>query len=156
MLTHDKLRERVDYNPETGVFTSLVKARKVGTIMSCGYLRIQIDRKSYLAHRLAFLYMNGAFPLHQVDHINLDRGDTRWANLREATQSDNSSNKRAFSNNKSKLKGVCYHKLTGKWQATIRKNKVTHYLGLHDCPAAASFRYQIEADKLHRQFARVF
>lgn len=47
----------------------------------------------YLAHRLAFLYMTGAFPTNQVDHINRVRNDNRFINLREVLPSDNSKNR---------------------------------------------------------------
>src|SRR4029077_7435541 len=43
-------------------------------------------------HRLAFLWVNGEWPREEVDHVNRVKDDNRWANLREATRSENTVN----------------------------------------------------------------
>ena len=82
-LTQERLKELLHYDPETGYFTWKISpnnAVKVGSVAGTSmnnYIRIIIDHKAYLAHRLAFLYMEGYFPEHEVDHINRIRDDNR-------------------------------------------------------------------------------
>ena len=67
-LTQKRLKELFHYNPTTGIFTWLVNkgnARigyKAGTKKKDGYIQIRIDRKNFLAHRLAWLYNYGYLP----------------------------------------------------------------------------------------------
>lgn len=98
MLTQEELKQKLIYDPETGIFTWIPRPRSfrrnyvAGGQMLNGYITIGVG-KPYLAHRLAFLYMTGQFPTNQVDHINRIRNDNRWCNLRDATSSENSFNK---------------------------------------------------------------
>lgn len=99
-LTQERLKELLHYEPETGVFTWLVKPANwikagtvAGTIHARGYIYIKSNGKKYAAHRLAFLYMEGSFPEDQVDHINRERADNRWVNLRHADAYLNANNK---------------------------------------------------------------
>jgi len=99
MITQDKLKEILDYNQHTGLFTwkkiKKYSNRSVGDIagsLSLGYVVIGIDKKIYKAHRLAWLYVYGEFPKEQLDHINGNKEDNRICNLREANQSQNNFN----------------------------------------------------------------
>ena len=98
MLTQTLLRERLHYNPDSGVFTSKTRniGRPVGSISADGYRRIDLFRKKYQAHRLAYLYVEGQLPPDDmdVDHINGDRLDNRWVNLRLMPSSVNRGNLR--------------------------------------------------------------
>lgn len=97
-LTHDRLLEMLTYNKYTGDFllnehvSTRAKGCKAGTYSDKGYIMIQIDKKIYAAHRLAWYYVHGYYPEHQIDHINRVRDDNRIDNLREVTQSCNSKN----------------------------------------------------------------
>lgn len=161
-LTREILSQMLKYDPETGVFTWLVKRQpdiKPGRIAGCvpadsGYRLIRVLQRNYRAHRLAWLYMTGEFPNSQIDHANGDRADNRWKNLRLASQSQNNANAKLRKNNSTGLKGVEIHKQSGKWCARIAFNGTSKYLGIYDCPAAAHFAYLIAADKLHGEFAR--
>lgn len=87
MLTQKRLREVLHYDPQTGIFT-FVKGRRKGKIAGAqhdarGLLKVSIDNRRYLLHRLAWLWMTGALPRWNVEHINGDRSDNRWANLRQ-------------------------------------------------------------------------
>ena len=85
-LTQERLKEVVEYNSNTGVFIwkkSIAKIVKIGNIAGSqrvdGYLSFQIDKKMYLAHRLAWFYIYGYFP-QMLDHINQIRNDNRNRN----------------------------------------------------------------------------
>ena len=115
-LTQEELKELLHYDPDTGVFTwkkgrqgRIKKGGIAGNEDQSGYCKIVVKGKRYGAHRLAFLYMEGYFPEHQVDHINRDRGDNRWVNLREATHTCNMRNCSRSKNKKHDLpKGVFF------------------------------------------------
>lgn len=128
-LTAARVREVLHYDPLTGVFTWRVKTcRKVvaGTVAGClskanGYVLIRIDGALHLAHRLAFLWMTGAWPKDMVDHRDGVRNNNRWGNLRNATGTLNSQNQRsARGATKSGILGVTWFAQTGKWRAEIK------------------------------------
>ncbi len=111
ILTQERLKSLLNYDPEMGVFYWLVAKgprMKAGDIAggrnTDGYIRIKIDGKRYGAHRLAFLYMEGLWPKHHVDHKYRDPGDNRWQNLRPATDSQNKYNRLGW--NELGVKGV--------------------------------------------------
>ena len=118
-----RLRELVIYCPITGVFTwkedhKVVKAgQSTGYKTTAGYLLVFLDKRNYLAHRLAFLYMEDRWP-KEIDHINRIRHDNRWINLREADRSLNMRNKTMTKRNTSGVAGI-YLTKEGKWQTSI-------------------------------------
>jgi hypothetical protein len=140
-LTHDRLLERLAYNPETGVFTwlwaksqraawnSRHAGRQAGALGIRGYICISIDRRLYPAHRLAWLYVKGVWPAEQVDHINHDRTDNRMANLREVSKAENAKNKSPSTLNKSGLTGVSYNARDDLWVAMMFGHKNRLCLG---------------------------
>lgn len=88
-LTADRLREVLHYDPETGVFTWKVKTcRKVipgsvaGRLSTQGHRYIGLFGQSYLATRLAWLYVYREWPDRCVVHLNYVTDDNRIANLR--------------------------------------------------------------------------
>ncbi len=93
MLTQAELKAVLHYDPETGIFTRYGH-NKCGSKTYQGYIGIGIKRKTYYAHRLAWLYMTGVWPSKEIDHKNRIRDDNRWVNLREATRSMQSRNRR--------------------------------------------------------------
>ena len=132
VLSQSTLKDTLRYDPITGVFTWLdtkpgnnrIFGKKAGSVRGIGavnkyYVLIRIDGKHHLAHRLAFLYMNGSFPEHDVDHINGNGADNRWINLRLATRSENGKNQKRHSNNTSGVSGVCWRKDSGSWRVRI-------------------------------------
>lgn len=159
MLTQQRLKEVLDYDPEIGNFVWKLRlsqrikvGQRAGTLNIKGYRHIRINGKYYYAHRLVFLYMNGEFPVDQVDHINLEKDDNRWVNLREATNGQNISNRRNRADNKSGFKGVCWDKRVKLWEARICKNGKQKFLGYFETPQEGHAAYCKAADKLHGEF----
>lgn len=140
----DQARELLDYNPETGEFHWKVarnsyggKVRPgviAGTPNGQGYVFIGVIGQIWRAHRLAWLFMNGKTPPKgfEVDHINGDRADNRWPNLRLVTRSQNNMNQGVKRNNRSGCKGVSLRKDTQKWHARITVGGVITLLGNFD------------------------
>lgn len=133
-LTAEHLRSILHYSPETGIFTWKVSTSSriksgdaTGSQNGEGYLHIQLQRRRYKAHRLAWLYVYGEWPTDQIDHINRNRSDNRISNLREATNKQNGQNKSKRSDNTSGHPGVYWLKQSSKWRACIMHNyKLTH------------------------------
>lgn len=126
MLTQEKLKSILSYYPETGEFIWLKKlsirvvvGSNAGYVSDAGYILIGIEGTEYRAHRLAWLYMTGAWPIEQIDHRNRIRDDNRWKNLREATSGENKQNLGTRSNNTSGCTGVSWEKRTKKWAGYI-------------------------------------
>ena len=127
VLTQQAIKDVLDYDPATGLFTWKTRVAKriqigdkAGSVKrQTGYLVVSILGERHYAHRLAFLYMTGALPHADVDHINGVRCDNRWGNLREVVRSENLRNRKIPSTNKSGVIGVCWSALRKKWVATI-------------------------------------
>lgn len=146
-LTAERLRAVLEYNPATGDFTRLIDCggrgtkSRVGSVAGRphhrdGRIDIMIDRKSYAAHRLAFLWMTGKWPSRVVDHINRNPSDNRWSNLRPATISQNNTNSVRTKGQKRDAdlpRGV--YRSSGRFQAQYGRDG---YLGIFDTPDEAS------------------
>lgn len=157
MLTLARLRELLVYDPISGVFRWIARAGRcrAGDIAGCddgqGYVVIRIDGKPYKAHRLAWLYMTGEWPEDLIDHINGERSENRWANLREASQSQNQANKRVILSSTGH-KGVYWSKKKMRFRARVKKDGVIHEVGFFRTADAAHEAYQIAARSLFGEF----
>jgi len=161
-LTQERLFEVLHYCPETGNFTWLKKIGKgyvgdlAGSADTAGYRRIMIDGERFYAHRLAWFYVYGRWPKHQIDHVNVDCSDNRLSNLREATQSQNQSNKPL--NKKisgTGFKGVSFHKKQGRFFSRIRVNNKLIHLGCFPTAEEAHQAYVVAANDIRGDFARI-
>ena len=159
MLTQSRVKEILNYDRETGVLSCRVDrwmlkvGDVVGNLMADGYLRLSIDGRTYKAHRVIWLWMTGEWPKKDIDHVDLNRSNNCWKNLRVATKSQGGANRRRPANNTSGLKGVCLLR-SGRWQSAIKVNGRNIYLGLFDCPVAAHLSYVVAAGKYFGEYAR--
>jgi len=160
MLTQARLKELLHYDPETGLFRWKVyraRSARAGSLAGVqkerGRIIICLDQREYKAHRLAWFYMTGAWPKNQIDHIDCNAGNNAFANLREATNSQNHMNK--VSRNSTGFKGVKFDKRRGKWDANIKLLGKVKFLGSFKSPEAAYAAYCDAAKIFHGEFARV-
>ncbi|ECJ3227560.1 HNH endonuclease [Salmonella enterica] len=150
-LSPGYLKECLDYDSQSGLFfwkkrpfshfasvrhlnrwNSLFVGKKAGSPNSKGYMQITLDRVTYKAHRLAWMYCYGKYPELSIDHINGVHADNRIANLRLATKSENGMNRGPQINNTSGVKGVCWKEDEMLWVSQIGKDGKTIYLGRFD------------------------
>ena len=157
ILTQERLQELLRYDPATGIFTWRMSPRPnvfEGQIAGCvdrkrKHIMITIDRRTYKAHRLAWLYVYGVWPASEIDHINQDGGDNRLQNLRLADRFINTQNTGLRKDNKSGHRGVDWSAAANKWRVRIQANnkKITvgHYSVLSDAVEA----YEVAARHYH-------
>ncbi len=159
-LTAERLRHLLDYDAAAGGFTRRIGVKgyaagsRVGYRRQDGRLCIRVDRKLYLASRLAWLHVHGCWPIVELDHRDCDPGNDCFKNFREASRSQNEGNKRKYRNNKSGFKGVCWNKQRQKWIAQICVDNVRKILGFFDDPHEAHSAYVDAALFLRGEFAR--
>ena len=158
-MHQDYLKSLLKYDTETGNFIRVVGrgSQRVGKIAGAphvkGYWRIGINGKFYLAHRLAFLYMNGYMP-KQVDHINGDKRDNRWVNLRACSHAENLWNTRIPKDNSSGVKGVYYNKRDRAYVCRIYKNGELAWSHFTKCKREAEEKTKEARQRLHGSFTK--
>lgn len=153
MIDHSRLLDIIDYSPKTGLFrwrprSGVRKGRLAGSLQNKGYLRVYVEGRSYLQHRLAWFYMTGAWPPEDIDHINGDRKDNRFVNLRCVSRAVNLQNqKRAKGNTACGLLGVQRNKK--RFAARIYVLGAPFHLGTYDTPEEAHSVYLRAKRRLH-------
>lgn len=152
-LTAEVARERLSYEPESGVLT-WVAGRRCGHVAGChdnhGYIVVRLLGKNHKAHRLIWLIVHGEWPAAEVDHVNNVRDDNRLSNLRLATSSGNGQNQALTSGRgTSRFLGVCWAKDNRKWQAQIKVDRKTVYLGQFATEEEAAEAYRAAKERLH-------
>lgn len=168
-LSAERLRELLDYNAETGIFTRRLDVMcgrngkqfaaragdRVGTPSGQGAngnfrLVAHLDGRLYKMHRLAWLYVHGEWPVSVIDHVNGNASDNRIANLRDVSRAVNQQNRRKpASHNKSGILGVTWLPLRKEWVARIRINGKTKAIGYYNSSADAQAAYLTEKRLLH-------
>jgi hypothetical protein len=152
-LSYETLRELLNYNAETGVFIwksyrcQIAKKGDIaGTIKDNGYRYIRIGNKSYRANRLAWFYMEGYFPEHEVDHKDRIRDNNKWRNLVEKTAQCNARNRGVRNDSKTGVSGVLKYKANGKYQSsiTISPKKRKHLGYFESMESAVLARWEAE------------
>lgn len=160
MLTADRLREVLNFDPDTGQFTwckSLSLRGRVGEraghSQKDGRVIVGIDGVSYLAHRLAWLYTHGAWPLNLIDHINRDNSDNRLVNLRQATSSENKLNADAHRDSVTGLKGITFDRSRARWVVQLSKKGRKSIAKRFVSKAEAIEFYRQKSVEYHGEFA---
>lgn len=160
-LTQERLKELLHYDPITGIFTRLVTTSQkslsgsaAGSMDAKGYLVMSIDGRFYKLHRLAWFYVTGTWPEDQIDHRNRLKNDNRFDNLRDATNALNKANGGVYSNSSTGLRGVRYHRPSGKFQARCwfdgRRKSLGYFTSAHEAYSA----YCEAAKTMYGEFAR--
>ena len=159
-IEQQELKKILSYDPETGFFSwKATRALRVKNGDGAGwsepgrYVRINIAGKLYYAHRLAFLYMTGAFPKCDVDHINGKKSDNRWCNLRHAMRSQNIHNKK-YPLGRSGFRGVCWSEDKQKFRAKIQCNGKIKFCGDFTTAEQAHRAYAAASKKLYGEFSK--
>lgn len=158
-VTQKRLKEVLRYCPVTGKFSwKTQSSRRVNVgdeagVSSNGYVRIRIDGKLYAAHRLAWLYILGVWPSHEIDHENRIKSDNRWINLRNATRGQNGSNRSTFKSSRSGIKNVTWVSRDKRWRVAVRKDGVLHEGGFYDRIEDAEIAANQLRERLHGRFA---
>ena len=152
VVTQQYLKECVDYNPETGIFTwkqrpkyhfdpdrdnwawktwnARFANKEAGSLSEHGYLRISFFGSKRYCHRLAWLFVYGYIPENGIDHKDRVRTHNWIENLREATQQCNMRNAGIRVDNSSGVTGVSFNKKSDLWMSYIEIKKATRiYLG---------------------------
>lgn len=156
MIAQERLKELLNYNPDTGEFhwkiatSNVIKVgARAGCVRADGYLTIRADNKPELSHRLAFVYMTGTCP-KVIDHIDGDVANNKWCNLREATFVTNQYNSKIRKDNKTGVKGV--YTRGDKFGARIRHNGKVIYVGSFQTIAEAEVNLKRVRESLHKEF----
>jgi hypothetical protein len=143
-LTADFVRSILDYDSETGILTWKYRegmrpqwngrcaGKEAGRIDNQGYREVGINYSSYRTHRLAWLIVTGEWPQFGIDHEDGNPSNNKWSNLREATQQENSCNRKTDIRNTSGAKGVYWDKLNKKWLVSIMVDGTSTHLGRFD------------------------
>lgn len=147
-LTQKYLKEILYYDPDTGVFMWLAARSRINAGDIAGYVTIRSGKKyidigicgkTYRAHRLAWLYMHGAFPPNDIDHINGDGLNNSISNIKLSTAQENGMNKKLLSTNTSGMCGVSWGKGKNKWYSHIYYKGKQRYLGYYTTLLAATY-----------------
>lgn len=147
-LTAEYVRELLDYDPETGELrwkktkSGRSNGPVAGTLGEWGRngkqrRTITIDYVIYKSHRVIWLWMTGAWPKDQIDHINRDAADNRWKNLREGTPLINRANSSVSRNNTSGTTGVYWDKRCERWKVAFDRKHYGYFDNKDDAVYAA-------------------
>lgn len=134
-LSQDLLRKFYRYNPDTGEFLHRLDTHQSyagdtpGYIGNHGYLVCSVGNKEYLIHRLIWLYMTGDMP-EMVDHIDHNKLNNIWNNLREVCNTTNAMNCSVSKNSVTRANGVSFMKSRSKYRAYITVDRKQISLGL--------------------------
>jgi hypothetical protein len=123
-----------------------------GSVSGGRYLSVIINLKSYRNHRIVWKLVTGSDPTDQIDHINGDKLDNRFENLREANNAQNQYNVGLNKNNTSGFKGVSFDKWYGLWNAAIGFNRKQYRIGRFKTKEQAAEAVMLARESFHKEF----
>ena len=158
--TQDRVRELLDYDPETGVLTWKVSRGRVkpgsraGHRQPRGYRQVTVEGRRHLEHRLVWFHVHGQWPANEIDHVNRIKDDNRIANLREATTLQNRSNLPDQRRVNGLPRGVYPNYHGGRFRARIWDGSIwkERHLGTFDTPEEASEAFQAAWREIRHTF----
>jgi hypothetical protein len=141
-ITQERLKEVMRYEPETGhwfwvkppKYNNNLVGKKTGTKDVDGRIRVRVDKKTYRSYRLAWLYMTGEWPKNDIDHIDGNPGNDKWANLRDISRGENVRNQ--------KSKGYRWNSERQKWECRYMLNYKTIFVGRFETEQEAKTAYE--------------
>lgn len=164
------LSELLDYDPATGglvwkrreprhfsgdrsqahscaQWNAWLAGKEAFTAKANGYLVGSIMGRREYAHRVIYAIMTGEWPPYEIDHIDGDRANNRWNNLRSVTRGEQRLNSKLRKDSRSGVLGVGWYAKKQKWRARIRLRGKQKHLGFFDTvEAAAAARHAAERE----------
>lgn len=173
-LTQEELKKLIYYNPYNGIFTWRERdieyfqhckipemtwkqwnpqnaGKEAGNVVR-GYRSIILLKEKYLAHRLAWFYMEGYWPEHHIDHIDQNPSNNKWDNLRHVSPSCNMKNVFMGVDNTTGVRGVTHRTDRDVYQVYISTNRKHIYIGTYkNLTEAVKERYKAEQKYGHSE-----
>lgn len=135
-ITHERLLDVLGYDAQTGVFTwkqrmsnRIHVGDRAGVVAGGGRRFIMVDGEKFQAHRLAWFYENGRWPIGDLRQINGDYDDSSLGNLKEMSRIEAARSRGTGSTNTSGHKGISPHPKGG-WKASVTCNYQQINLGV--------------------------
>lgn len=135
--------------------TRFAGVRAFNSVATHGYTSGRIFRKQHRAHRVIWAMQTGDWPKNEIDHVDGNKINNVFSNLREATRSQNCANTKSRKNSTSKFLGVSWCNTYKKWSVRIRDNGRAKNLGYFHCENQAAMAYDTAAKKIHAEFANL-
>ena len=159
-ITHERLLELLNYNPDTGVFVRRISTgyrgcHRAGEVAgwldpSVGYFRVSLDKQFYWCQRLAWFYVHGVWPDGDVDHIDGNRQNNSIKNLRSVSRTMNLQNSMTVSARcKSGARGVIFDADRNKYRVSISVANKNVHVGRFDSIESAKAAYREAKARLH-------
>lgn len=149
-----RLRSMLRYDPATGALQWLVSRGKAraGDVLavadSRGYMVVGVDGKRHYVHRIAWALMTGSEPAGVVDHIDGNRSDNRWSNLRDVPVKLNAQNRHVPAG-RSRTQVLGVRPFAGKYRAALSVEGRQRHLSTFDTVELASAAYLAAKRQLH-------
>jgi hypothetical protein len=123
-----------------------------GRNASNGYRMIGLYKRSYMTHRLVFMFHHGYFP-KEVDHIDGNKSNNKIENLRPASHLENLRNQKIRTDNVSGHKNVGWAKREQKWRVRLTVNGKDKHIGYFDDRELADLVAVEATNKFHKEFS---
>lgn len=160
--TIERLRELLDYDPETGVLrwqVSRGRNAKAGSVAGTpnrdGYIHVKVDGVALKAHRIAWAMHNGEWPSAEVeiDHVDMDKANNQIKNLRTASRNENQHNLAVRADNTSGVKGLSFRPNKRLWLGQIMLHGKNRSKSSKDRAVVEAWLIS-KREELHEEFAR--